>query len=70
MTIDNKKHRKTKESMGFKDKLFWLSEDALSGFEAQRKALSKEMGFELHLSDAVNHAGRELNRMFKGEKKK
>lgn len=63
MTTNHKSFRQSMHMAGFKDKLFWLSEDALLGFESVRKhlaAMPSNHGKEIPLSQAVNYVGRNL----------
>ena len=69
MTTNPKSFRQSMHMAGFKDKLFWLSEDALAGFEIIRKNLSSKMGSEIPLSQAVNHVGRDLLRQSENKKR-
>ena len=69
MTTNHKSFRDSMHMAGFKDKLFWLSEDALAGFEIVRKGLSQKMGSDIPLSQAVNHVGRNLLRESENKKR-
>lgn len=70
MTTNHKSFRQSMKAAGFQDKLFWLSEDALLGFETVRKKLSATMGSEIPLSQAVNHVGRDLYRQSQNKKRR